>query len=140
MIIKTSNILDSDCTGLVVPVNTKGVAGAGLAKAWKQKFCSAYQEYRAICNQDIITPGSVKVLTASEPHIMVFTKDHWSNPSKLEWIETALIQLWVTIQDNTQSIKLPKIGCGLGGLDWDTEVFPMVKRYLVEFENLEVYI
>jgi O-acetyl-ADP-ribose deacetylase (regulator of RNase III) len=49
------------------------------------------------------------------------TKDHWRNPSKLTDIETGLQSLSAEIDRlGIRSIALPALGCGLGGLDWET--------------------
>ena len=34
---------------------------------------------------------------------------------------------------------MPKIGCGLGGLDWDTEVKPIVEK-LSALNQVNVYV
>ncbi len=52
------------------------------------------------------------------------TKKHWRNPSKLEWVRTGLRDLVRVIRDKQiQSVALPPLGCGNGGLDWE-----LVKR------------
>jgi O-acetyl-ADP-ribose deacetylase (regulator of RNase III) len=36
------------------------------------------------------------------------------------------------------SIALPKIGCGLGGLDWETEVFPILDEVSSTFPSIRM--
>jgi O-acetyl-ADP-ribose deacetylase (regulator of RNase III) len=38
---------------------------------------------------------------------------------------------WMWGQDEGQTICLPKLGCGLGGADWDTEVAPIITSKLI---------
>jgi len=38
------------------------------------------------------------------------------------------------------SIAFPQLGSSLGGLDWETEVHPIMKKYLEGLDNLEVEI
>ena len=46
MQIVTGNIFDSICQTLTIPVNTVGVAGAGLAKQWKDRFPDQFEGYK----------------------------------------------------------------------------------------------
>lgn len=47
------------------------------------------------------------------------TKRHWRNPSKLAWVQDGLRDLIRVIREkNIESIALPPLGCGNGGLDW----------------------
>ena len=59
------------------------------------------------------------------------------NKSSLELIEQSL-QTLVQIANNFKSKKiyLPRPGCGIGGLDWETEVKPLCEKYLEDLENV----
>ena len=47
------------------------------------------------------------------------TKKHWRQPSKLEWVRDGLRDLGRVLRENKiQSVALPPLGCGNGGLDW----------------------
>jgi len=37
-------------------------------------------------------------------------------------------------------IYMPRIGCGLGGLDWDTEVGPIVEKINELYPRVEVFV
>ncbi len=46
------------------------------------------------------------------------TKDHWRNPSKIEYIELGLKKFVETYEDKgIHSISFPQLGTGNGGLD-----------------------
>ena len=67
------------------------------------------------------------------------TKKHWSNPSKLEWIEDGLKDLRrFLIKQNVQSVAIPALGSGLGGLDWK-DVRRLIERELAGLET-EIYV
>jgi len=62
------------------------------------------------------------------------TKRHWKEKSDIDGIENGL--KWV--RDNyksegIQSLAIPALGCGLGGLDWQ-DVGPLMCRYLSEMD------
>lgn len=82
-----------------------------------------------------------------EPDLLIVNaitqQDFGSNGGKyasLDAIETALTMLTMYVEDvyavpyglERPTIYLPKIGAGLGGLDWDTEVYPLLKEYAID--------
>jgi O-acetyl-ADP-ribose deacetylase (regulator of RNase III) len=127
----TGDILTADVEALVNPVNTVGVMGAGLACQVKHTFPDVFRAYAAACQRDELRTGIVIAHpTGTNPRYVVSfpTKQHWRDPSKLEWIEQGLIGLRETIDDlGIRSIAIPPLGCGLGGLDW-----PDVRGLIVE--------
>lgn len=57
-----------------------------------------------------------------------------SNPApvKLDALIRCLQSVALTAKELKASVWMPKIGCGLGGRDWVTEVEPIVSRELAE--------
>ena len=48
------------------------------------------------------------------------TKLHWSKPSRLEYITSGVSALAdLLVAKRITSVAIPRLGCGLGGLDWD---------------------
>lgn len=137
------DILESEAPIIVIPVNCKGVMGKGLALQAKQKWPKMFESYKSFCEgacpsyPDGLEPGGM-IGIQQEPNRYVAclaTKDDWRNPSKLEWVETGLKQLVVfSMQVNLCHIAIPRLGCGLGGLDW-CDVKPIVYRV---FENTPI--
>ncbi len=66
------------------------------------------------------------------------TKDHWREPSRLEWIDGGLwsMKLDLAIQE-CRSVAIPPLGCGLGGLAW-ADVRPLIERHLGAIDDLTV--
>lgn len=119
----TKSIFDVDVDAIVNPVNCVGVMGAGLAKRFKQKYPKMYYEYKRICCEDRLSPGGTYVFfdVPTNTHIInVATKDHWNSPSTYRYIVDGLFNINAEIKKyRIRSICIPKIGCGLGGLDWN---------------------
>lgn len=120
IITKYENILNSKDDAIVNPVNCKGVMGAGLAKEIKERYPKAYSDYRILCKNERIRPGIVTYTEENGKYILAFpTKDHWKDPSKMEYIESGLESLVEVIKRlQLTSIAIPALGCGLGGLEW----------------------
>lgn len=122
IIFTTGDIFESSAKCLVNPVNTKGVSGKGLALAFKNNFPNSYIAYRTTCLEDKFHIGDILVFEENDKIIYFFpTKDHWKYPSKLEYIEKGLNTLInVFINSRYDSLAIPPLGCGLGGLDYLT--------------------
>ena len=66
------------------------------------------------------------------------TKRHWRGKSRMEDIEAGLKALAETIrQYRIQSIAIPPLGSGLGGLDW-TEVKPRIEAVMAQLPDVRV--
>ena len=126
------NIFDSTAQVLVNPVNCVGIMGAGLAKQFADNFPDLLVGYREMCRLGKMQPGTVPLYKhIKNPGdfytIALFpTKNHWREPSELEYIESGLQDLHEKLQmDGYQSVAIPKLGCGLGGLRWN-DVDPLI--------------
>lgn len=136
------DIFDQAVDALVNPVNCKGVMGAGLAKQFKIKYSDNYTAYKNVCDKRLLTVGAVHVYTFKPTesllprYIINFpTKIHWKHPSRLEIIEEGLEALVLAIDSySIESLAMPQIGCGLGGLDWE-DVGPLVEQ---TFEGIDI--
>jgi O-acetyl-ADP-ribose deacetylase (regulator of RNase III) len=126
---------------LVNPVNCKGVMGAGLAKEFKRRWPAMFEHYKSVCVCSLgFRPGQLLIYYPGDkvrgPNIICFpTKDHWREPSKLEYIKVGLEALAEDLSRTAtiDTIALPKLGCGLGGLAWE-DVRSLMIEYLEPLE------
>jgi len=119
------DILDADVEAGVNAVNAHGLMGAGLALQFKNKYPGMFAEYKRRCAAGEFGPGQVmpvKVADSNPQWVLNFaTKDHWRDPSKIEYIERGLANLRRAILSlELSSVAIPALGCGLGRLDWST--------------------
>ncbi len=126
----------------VVPVNTVGTMGKGLALDTAKKFPLVEQSCHSAFRMHLLGIG--KVLPVYIPGHTLFllpTKKHWGNPSTLAYIEKGLrglIDALISDSDyNPGCIAIPKLGCGLGGLDWQ-KVKPLIERTAQSLKNYDV--
>lgn len=130
---KNGNLLEADVDALINTVNCVGVMGKGIALQFKQAFPTNFKIYEKACKLNQVETG--KMLTVSldsifNPKFIINfpTKKHWKEKSKLNYIESGLIDLIKTIEDyNIKSIAIPPLGCGNGGLDWN-DVKPLIEQ------------
>lgn len=135
-LIEKGNIFNSSCEFLVNPVNCVGVMGKGLALEFKNKYPLNFEIYKKACDNASFNIGNLLIVPVDNKFIVNFpTKKHWRNKSDLEFIKIGLEELKVAIKDfNIKSIALPKLGCGLGGLDWN-KVFDLIKDFHNSIED-----
>lgn len=130
------NLLSADVDALVNTVNTEGVMGKGIALQFKKAFPENFASYERACKAGEIVVGRVHIVRrlASPRFIINFpTKKHWRQPSRLSYIREGLRDLAAQVGKlGIESIALPPLGCGNGGLDW-ADVKPLI---LQAFEGL----
>lgn len=127
----TGNLLEDTAEAYVNTVNTVGVMGKGIALQFKQAFPDVFKQYVKDCKSGKVQVGKMHVVEVegftNPKYIINFpTKEHWRNPSKMSYIDEGLADLVRIIQENNiQSLALPPLGCGNGGLNW-REVRPKI--------------
>lgn len=134
VVFSTNSIFDSGATAIVNAVNCVGVMGGGLALAFKQRYPIMDLDYQEYCDRNMLRPGKLHTYQPSltnDPWIVNFpTKDHFKDPSELEYIESGMQQLAVmAVVRNWHSVAVPALGCGLGGLKWD-DVLPIIEKHV----------
>ena len=136
-----SYLFQSPAKVLVNPVNTVGVMGKGLALRFKQTYPDMFQAYQQLCENGQFDIGDLMLYKTPDKWILNFpTKKHWRQKSKLEYIEGGLQKFLSTyLNQGITSISFPMLGCGAGGLDWETQVKPLMVKYLRDLP-LDIYI
>lgn len=125
---------------LVNTVNTVGVMGKGIALEFKKRYPEMFLHYKEQCDKHKLIIGKLLLWYEPDHWILQFpTKEHWRNPSKMEYIEKGLMAFVRKYADyNISSVAFPKLGCGNGELNWNN-VKPLMEKYLKDLP-IEVYI
>jgi O-acetyl-ADP-ribose deacetylase (regulator of RNase III) len=127
---------------IINTINCKGVMGAGIALRCKELYPEVYRDYVQRCAQNLVHPGEPYLYQRDRlPWVLNFpTKDHWRNPSKIEYISDGLRYLEEHYQAwGITSLATPALGCGNGGLHW-AQVGPLMFHYFSRFGiPIEIY-
>lgn len=124
--IVSGNIFESDCQVLTSPVNCKGRSGAGLALLFKKRFPKEEKLFIEWCKEGKLKLGTVLTVCREDVptsgYICYFpTKDKPSDTSNIRSLYEGLISLrQLMLYEGANSVALPALGCGLGGLEFAT--------------------
>lgn len=142
---KRGNILAAKTEALVNTVNCVGVMGKGIALQFKQAYLENFRQYEKACREGKVKPGqmfTVSINSILNPkYIINFpTKRHWKNKSQIEDIQNGLVALVAEVKQlGINSIAIPPLGCGNGGLNW-LEVKPLIEAAFGQMSNMQVII
>lgn len=133
-------------------VNTRGVTG-GLAGALRRKWPEAFDIYDEVCkdNHPEISAGTCATGTCNGSDLMIAHVFGQVNPgpnTDLKLVDSALIFLaswyWSVLDayDQTEEefpVYAPwKIGCGMGGGDWD-KYLPLLVKHIPDVIIVQKY-
>jgi len=135
-------------------VNCRGVMGSGVALAIKTKWPKIYKRFqdmfasvKSFGEPDVLL-GRIDTIEISPNKLYVingYTQNFYGKDGKryasVEAVDSVLNSSFAEAsRGNIKSLKTVRIGCGLGGLDWDTEVEPLFLKYVEKFPNVKVQI
>ncbi len=135
-----SDLFTIEAEAHVNTVNCVGVMGKGVAAECRKRYPELYRAYQGVCSRGELQPGDTWTWTSGSTMIFnVATKDHWRNPSQYIWVAKGLISLKKEIlRTGVQSVAIPALGCGNGGLDWQ-KVRKMVIKCLSDLP-VKIYV
>ena len=145
-------------------VNCQGKMNSGVAKQVRAQYPKAYEEYMKLyltgdsdesfifgrfCDPNRANQllGLSQIVKDKDTFIAnLFTQNFYGKDgakyADQTSIHTALLHLAHSVQYTEflpKSIAMPKIGCGFGGLDWDTEVYPLVQDVAQKYP-IQIYV
>ena len=132
---RQGDLLSADAQALVNPVNCVGTMGRGLALQFKCAYPDNTTAYQKAVRAGRLRIGRVHVFETGRlgnpQYIVNFpTKRDWRDASRVGDIALGLLDLAEVVRKHeVQSLAVPALGCGLGGLDWK-QVKPLVEKAL----------
>jgi O-acetyl-ADP-ribose deacetylase (regulator of RNase III) len=107
--------------------NCAGSMDTGIAVAFKKRWPRMFEEYQARCKDGRFHLGDVFVWSEGDETVYnLAIQAHWKEKAKIAALSKALRRMIeLATASGIEQIGLPRIGTGLGGLDW-----PRVKKVL----------
>ena len=141
---RTGNLFEA--TGLDAiahGVNCQGVMGAGIALQVAKLWPDVVPPYRQMCLEHRFFPGDVFDYVANDGQDTVIynlaTQNRIGPDAKLRYVAwTLAAMLEMAEGDGIKTIGMPRIGCGIGGLEW-VEV-RMIVELLASESAIEVVV
>jgi O-acetyl-ADP-ribose deacetylase (regulator of RNase III) len=133
-------------SGIIIHgVNMRGAMNSGVARALRNRWPKVYRGFISVPKEQRKL-GYVNFVHVS-PQLWVlncFTQEFYGNDGKryasVEGITKALHTAFTFTQTQDLPLAMPKIGCGFGGLDWDTEIAPIVNELMDHYKiSVTVY-
>ena len=136
-----------NCTeGLIVHgCNASGAMGSGIAKQIRAKYPDVYTKFKTI-PEGLVSMGKLQIVKVSDALYIgnAITQLNYGNDGKryasVDAIYNSLKQAFAFCLIYEYELLCPKIGCGLGGLDWTTDVKPIFKELMQEYPTVKVKI
>lgn len=106
--------------------------GSGVAKALYLKHGIIREKYMQI-PKELMRLGKVQAIQINDELTVYncFTQEYYGNDGKRYGSPSAIKEcLEKVIQNHAgETIYMPRIGCGLAGLTWDTDVLPILESF-----------
>lgn len=121
--------------------NCVGAMGKGIALQFKEKFPGMYLEYKRRCKEGRFKLGDVFEYNYGNGFIFnLGTQANWRTKADIEAIEQSLKKMFlISSKVDVQKIALPKIGAGLGKLEWD-DVKAVIDRVAIAHPDIDLFV
>ena len=135
MIMRKGDLFSTDAKCIGHGVNCKGVMGAGIAKAFREKYPENYNAYRRVCQSGALGGGEVFVWPFNDDNRVIFNMASQVEPganASYAWLfQSAWESARICSDLKYDRLAIPLIGCGIGGLEW-----PRVEVLLLAIETM----
>lgn len=136
------NLFLSDITSICHGCNTHGLMGAGIARQFAQRYPKMVVEYQKLCRTGNFQIGDCYLYEAGDGRIIgnLGTQEKPGAHARLEAIELSLEKFIISLNSfGYKELAMPKIGCGIGGLEW-IDVCPLVEKLAEKYSfDIVVY-
>ena len=115
------NLFDSTAQILGHGVNCLGAMASGIAVEFKNRYPEMHEDYLVYCEEETLYPGAVMLWKERDDHYVanIASQYYPGSAASYHFALTGLDKVVdVAQQNDIESIAIPRIGCGVGGLDW----------------------
>lgn len=142
---KTGDIFTTEMPAIAHGVNIKGAMSGGIAAIIAKRFPEVRLPYQAACKVGLLDTGDFQAIKVAErPDFFIFnlaSQDKPGRHARMEWLEASMEEAVTYAKNNNmEGFAIPRIGAGIGGLDWESEVKPYLEAVGAREEELTIEI
>lgn len=121
--------------------NCAGAMGKGIALQFREKFPEMFTQYKDLCLSGDFGLGDVYLYQYEKGYVFnLGTQKTWKTKAEIIAIEQSLNRMFeIATLKEIKKIAIPKIGAGLGGLDWNL-VKNMINDVAQNYDQIDLYI
>jgi O-acetyl-ADP-ribose deacetylase (regulator of RNase III) len=121
--------------------NCAGAMGKGIAVQFKEKFPAMYLQYKKLCRSGAFTLGEVFMYNYGEGFVFnLGTQKSWTTKAEISAVDAAIGKmLQLATENKIKQIALPKIGAGLGKLDWES-VKQIINDQAITYPEIDLFV
>lgn len=146
------NYINKDITTVVMGViahgvNCQGKMGSGVAKALRAKWPVIYETYSLLPKgkpmlgrSNLVRVGPRDELFVVNCYTQLFYGYGGGKYADPKAIDTSLWDAYMWADYYHLPLYMPKIGAGLGGLDWEKDVEPIVEHADTTWSRVDTYV
>lgn len=141
----TGNLFDSEADCIGHGVNAYGLMGKGVAVEFKNRYPEMHEHYVHICKNTEPSELTGKAFMWHEPDgkliANLFSQDKPGPNARYSWALKSIKQALDYVDamgSDYKSLAIPKIGCGIGGLDWAQMYYYLIDEF--EDHPIELHI
>ncbi len=115
--------------------------GAGIAVLFRRKWPRMYRQYHALCEKGHFQPGEIFAWQEGDSPVIynLATQLYPGRDARLEAIATSMQKMLADASERgIKRIGMPRIGAGLGGLDW--KEVQQVLRAKADTSDIEIIV
>ncbi len=128
----------SDYIALGVATDPQDAMGAGLALKISKKWPDVQKHFKQFARSQKFQGGDLFVVAPAKnrPGIIFIATQPDMNDVSLSFLNRGLRKLArYCVKQQIESVSLPKLGAGLGELQWEEEVKPLLLKHLDDLDT-----
>lgn len=120
-------------------VNCRGMMGAGIARIFRDRYPGMYAAYNILCEKDCLPLGCVMIW--KEANVTIYNLATQLFPGAEATLEAVENSVRLAVSNcataGISALGLPRIGCGIGGLNWP-DVKAIMEKVAWEFPAVDI--
>ncbi len=128
----------SDYIASGVAADSQEGIGAGLALKISKKWPDAQKHFKQFARSQKFQGGDLFVVAPAKnrPGIIYIATHPYMHQASVSFLNRGLRKLArYCVKQQIESVSLPKLGAGLGELDWEGEVKPLLLKHLEDLDT-----